>query len=152
MYTGKIDTGPENKGVAHRIVIDLLNSFLGKGHWVFTDNYYSSPELFLDILNHGTYVTGTVRSNRKHFPQFLKDGKMEVVGSYHFATSRHLVAARWRDRRDVFMLSTAHNTSVDEVLKRPKGSREKQPVPCPMCVSDYNAYMGGGGGGGGGLT
>lgn len=47
------------------------------------------------------------------------------VGSYQFATSGDLVAVRWQDRRDVYMLTTAHNTSVDIAMKRPKGSREK---------------------------
>ena len=37
-----------------------------------------------------------------------------------------------------------HNESVVTVLKRPKGSREKQPIPCPTLIADYNNYMGGG--------
>lgn len=41
------------------------------------------------------------------------------------------------------MLSTAHNTSVSSVMKRPKGSREKKPIPCPTCIQDYNLFMGG---------
>ena len=40
------------------------------------------------------------------------------------------------------MLSTAHNTSVEVVMKRSKESRDKQPLPCPSCVSDNNIYMG----------
>ena len=41
------------------------------------------------------------------------------------------------------MLSTAHNQLVGTVLKRPKGGREKIPIPCPTSISDYNAFMGG---------
>ena len=62
VYTGKIDTGPENKEVSHHIVMDLLNSFLDKSLWVFTDNYYSSPKLFLDLLDHASFAWPQVSS------------------------------------------------------------------------------------------
>ena len=39
------------------------------------------------------------------------------------------------------MLSTAHNTSDEVAMKRFKESRDKQPLPCPSCVSDYNCYV-----------
>ena len=42
------------------------------------------------------------------------------VGSYYFATSGDLVAVRWHDRQDIYMLSTAYNTSVEVAMKRPK--------------------------------
>ena len=145
IYTGKVSSSEESsfKGVGHHIVMELLQPYLGKGHWVFTDNFYSSPTLFLDLLKSNTYATGTAKSNRKDFPEALKsDAKMDV-GSYQFATSGQLVAAWWHDRRDVYMLTTAHNTSVDTALKRPKGSHQKQPLPCPTCVKDYNLFMGG---------
>ena len=29
------------------------------------------------------------------------------------------------------------------VMKRPKGGREKVPIPCPTAVYDYNQFMGG---------
>lgn len=105
---------------------------------LFTDNYmyYSSPTLFLDLLKHKTYATGTVMSHRKNFPQCLV---MKEIDSYHFATSGELVASCWHNRRDVYMLSTAH-TSVGVAMKRPKGCWEKQPLPCPTCVMDYNNY------------
>ena len=64
-------------------------------------------------------------------------------GSFRFATAGHLTAVWWRDRRDVYALSTMHNKSVVNVLKRPKGSRKKQPLPCPTIIDDYNQYMGG---------
>ena len=49
----------------------------------------------------------------------------------------------WRDRRDVYVLSSMHNRSVQTVMKRPKGGWEKVPIPCPTAVYDYNQLMGG---------
>lgn len=124
--------------------MELLQPFLGRGqHWVFTDNFYTSPELYMDLLEHKTYATGTVRPHRKHFPLSLKTPTKMDIGSYQFASCQTLLAARWHDRRDVYMLSTAHDQSVSTVMKRPKGSKSKQPIPCPICIQDYNLYMGG---------
>lgn len=70
-------------------------------------------------------------------------------GTFRFATSKlpstlgELVAVWWRDRRDVLAMSTMHNTSVTTVMKRPKGSTDKRPIPCPTIIADYNTYMGG---------
>ena len=49
----------------------------------------------------------------------------------------------WRDRRDVHVLSSMHNRSIQTVMKRPKGGCEKVPIPCQTAVYDYNQFMGG---------
>ena len=67
VYTRKVslDKEVEGKGVGHRVVMELLYSYFGKKHWVFADNFYSSPTLFIDLLKCDTYATGTPR---KGFP------------------------------------------------------------------------------------
>lgn len=65
------------------------------------------------------------------------------VGQYHFARCGQMITVLWHDHRDVCLLSMAHNQSAGIVIKRPKGSREKVPIPCPTCVVDYNSFMGG---------
>ena len=68
-----------------------------------------------------------------------------AMGNYRFATSEifSLTAAWWKDRRDVFVISSLHNQATEVVLKRPKGSKEKVEVPCPSMIVDYNQHMGG---------
>ena len=46
--------GSEVKSLGHRVVMDLMQPFLGKHHKLYVDNYYMSIPLFLDLLNHGT--------------------------------------------------------------------------------------------------
>ena len=53
-----------------------------------------------------------------------------------------IVAVWWGDRRNVLLLSTMHNDSVETVLKCPKGSCEKKAISCPVAIIDYNNYMG----------
>ena len=140
------DNDDTSRGLAHRVVMDLMQPFLGKGHKLFVDNFYTSIPLFSELLKHSTYATGTTVTRRKKFPEGLKLMKNKLpIGSYKFAVSEklQLTACIWRDRRDVFMLSSMHNMSVTTVLKRPKGEKEKRPLPCPQCIADYNQYMGG---------
>ena len=135
-----------SKGLAYRVVNDLIQNFQGKNHLLYVDNFYTSPELLLDLLKKGVYCTGTIRSNRKSFPKnLILCNKSAQIGSYRFATCscHQLTALWWKDRRDVYAISTLHKKSVVTVLKRPKGSKEKQNIPCPQMINDDNQFMGG---------
>ena len=143
IYTGKVETS-EARGSTHQVVVDLLEPYYGKNHIVFTDNFYTSPILFLELKRNGTYATGTIRQNRRNFPRVLLSSNNQLnFGNYRFATSSELVAVLWRDRKDVSVLTTAHNATAGTVMKRPQGSRQKVAVTCPHAIIDYNMYMGG---------
>ena len=136
VYTGAKDD-PIKKGLGYCVVTDLMEQYQGKGHCVFVDNFYTSPELFIDMLSLGTYCAGTIKTSRKDFPVQLIPNVTMAPGSFHFATVKDdLTAVWWCDRRDVYALSTMHNKSVVTVLKRPKGSREKRPLVCPSIIAD----------------
>ena len=45
-------------------------------------------------------------------------------GLYRFATSSNL--NWWKDRKNVFVMSTLHKKAVEEVMKRQKGAKEKK--------------------------
>ena len=83
IYTGKVVSRDKSTSVCHSVVVmHLLESYLGKGHWVFMDNYYSSPKLFAELYTKNTYATGTVRQIRKQFPESLKSNNNKLdVGS-----------------------------------------------------------------------
>ena len=70
VYTGS-ESDSEQKGAAKRVVLDLLHGCHGKNHLLHVDNFYTSSELLLDLLKIGVYCTGTVHTNRKHFPKEL---------------------------------------------------------------------------------
>lgn len=142
IYTGA-EADPVKKGLGYRVVMKLIEQYQGKGHCVFVDNFYTSPQLLLDLLACSTYCVGTVKTNRKDFPVQLIPEETMDPGCFRFATAGQLTAVWWRDRRDVYALSTMHNKSVVNVLNRPKGNREKRPIFCPSIIDDYNQYMGG---------
>ena len=144
-YTGAAND-PERKGVASRVVKDLLQRYEGKNHLLYVDNFYSSTTLFIDLLQKGIYCTGTVRTNRKGFPSALIPPQQihaSRLVQVCIIDRQSTAAVWWKDRKDVFVISTLHKKAVDQVMKRPKGSKEKINIPCPSMIVDYNQNMGG---------
>ena len=88
---------------------------------------------------HHTQACGTVRINRRGFPEPVKQAKLRrgEVSAYR---SSELLALKFKDKRNVTMLSTIYNEEM--VQGRRNAAQQK-----PKCISDYNKYMGGGGGG-----
>ena len=144
VYAGAVNE-PSSKGLAHRVIIDLMEEFQGRGHKVFFDNFYTSAPLLKELLENGTWACGTIRQNRKDFPPALRvsEGSHLKPGEFQFATSGQITLVHWYDRRDVYVMSTMHGTTAELIEKRPKGSKEKRPIPCPTSIVDYNKFMGG---------
>ena len=59
-------------GYPHAVVLALLEGLEGRGHHIFTNNYYSSPALFADLRDLGFGACGTVRVNRRGLPAEMK--------------------------------------------------------------------------------
>ena len=137
VYTGKQgkdSTSTGDKGLGWRVVMDLMQRYQGKNHLLYVDNFYTSPDLVIDLLQRGIYCTGTVHANRKHFPKdLIPPTKSMEMGSYRFAmsTEHNITAVWWKDRCDVYLLSSVHKDAIKTIMKRPKGSKEKRSVPCP---------------------
>ena len=137
IYTGK-ENAPQNQGtlsVSERVVVDLMEPLLEKGYHLYIDNWYSSITLFKYLYEHHTQACGTVRINRRGFPEPVKQAKLRrgEVSAYR---SSELLALKFKDKRDVTMLSTIHNEEM--VQGRRNAAQQK-----PKCISDYNKYMGG---------
>ena len=45
-----------------------MENYLDLGHCVMMDNYYSSLELFIELVKRKTDTVGTVLSNRRRLP------------------------------------------------------------------------------------
>jgi hypothetical protein len=83
--------------------MDLLEDLQDEGRVLYVDNYFTSPILFEDLYERGTYASGTARVNRKHYPdKKLDQDRMEKGDMVFFA----LTAGKWKDKRDVYFLST----------------------------------------------
>ena len=74
---------------------------------VFTDNFYTSPDLADDLHQRGIELMGTSRTNRTGVPAELKDTKSfdrADRGDARYVREEHKVFVQWKDRRVVSML------------------------------------------------
>ncbi|CAJ0950808.1 unnamed protein product, partial [Ranitomeya imitator] len=68
----------------------------------------------------------------------LVSRRLEKGASFSLASDQ-LLAVKWKDRKDVYMLSTLHTDTTVTVRER-GATRDKEK---PVCVTDYNRHMGG---------
>jgi len=59
------------------VVKYLLSDYCGVGHSVYMDNFYNSVDLTEYLLDKNTYVTGTLRGNRKGNPSDVVNKKLK---------------------------------------------------------------------------
>ena len=129
-----------------KTVVGLLQkgNLLVKGHHVYMDNYYCSPELFYELHHKETFVCGTSRSNRKGMPKSVTQAKLRNNGDCVFRRNGPLLCLKWREkkgaRKDDTMLTTIHEAVFVETGQE---NRESNKVKKPESVYYYCGHMGG---------
>ena len=80
-----------------QIVMGLLKKFklLDKGHNLYMDNYYSSPELFEELYYRQTYACGTTHSIRKGMPSMISKMDVKPLQSL-FVQNGPLLCLKWK--------------------------------------------------------
>ena len=144
MHIGKDNSlNVAGRNHSHGVVMSLVEKLQGRGHHVYTDNFYTSPALFAELKEQGFGACGTVRVNRRGLPPELKKN-LSRGDVCSVAIDECMVALKWADKRQVSMLSTVHNDSMLTKTRRTRlvqGGREE--VRKPVMVEEYNRYMGG---------
>lgn len=127
----------------------LLDNFQGKGHVLFTDCYYSSPQLFAFLRSYaGIDCVGLTHPTVDGFPDSIKPtnthiGKGEVVNMMSRIYSASLLAQTWRLKDEgspkfVSLLSTKHSPATKVVAQKNKGYLHK-----PVSYLEFSEYSGG---------
>ncbi|XP_046145941.1 uncharacterized protein LOC123989263 [Osmia bicornis bicornis] len=124
-HTGrKTDINENNTaiGISGNVVMTLLQPDLEKGHTLITDNWYKSPRLFTLLHQHKTNAFGTVRKNRSEMPHMEENLKR---GEICYRSTNILLAMKWRDKKDVWILSSVHAARLIETPKKRLSYRVK---------------------------
>lgn len=148
LYQGKDRENAANvdvsQGVAHRIVLDLMDGLLDSGYELIMDNWYNSPALMKELYERKTYAYGTLRSNRKHVPKDIKKKDPDTFlkkGECQYFTCDPVLTGCWVDRNFITFCSNKHSEfQLQELEKR---ARDGTPKYKPGPIMDYNLYMGG---------
>lgn len=150
-YKGKHSTEDKieikNKGLAYVVVNKLLTfcNYLKKGFHVFTDNFYTSLHLLDYLYSNETFMTGTVRRNRKHLPKEVKEKINVGQKVYCKLDGKPFVALAYRQKKSqkqpVILLSSKPEIKDEDVTKRRRGRITTETKP--SIVKNYCQYMGG---------
>jgi len=102
------------------------------------DSFFSSPQLFDDLVKKQIYSSGTVWQNRKGMPQDLQPKTTKLKRQdIRVRTRVDLMVILWRDKRDVCMLTNIRNALAEGNLCNERGKTIK-----PQIVMDYNHHVG----------
>ncbi|EYC26340.1 hypothetical protein Y032_0010g1099 [Ancylostoma ceylanicum] len=111
--------------VAESVVMKLMDGLLDEGRHLYTNNWYTSLLLAERIIPRRTHLIGTVNGNRKGLPMRVTERKLKKEESVAQQNKSGITVLKWRDKRDILMLSTTHDAAIDENRK-------------PQIVEDYN--------------
>jgi len=110
---------------------------------IYVDNRYQCPQLAAVLLKrYSICSTGTCRNGRVGWNKTLFDlKKSQDKGTRKLAVDRinGVMCAQWVDSKVVNCVSSQVSTRVDAV-KRQNGS-QKDTVPCPVPIVDYQKHM-----------
>ncbi|KAJ8949511.1 hypothetical protein NQ314_008204 [Rhamnusium bicolor] len=106
LYGGK-EAAP-GSSVPTKIVTFLSEKLINAGRTIIMDNYYTSLELASILLDKKTHMIGTLRANRRVNPKEVTTKKLKVGEVYAKENDRGICILKWKDKRDVLLLTTKH--------------------------------------------
>ncbi|CAJ0946553.1 unnamed protein product [Ranitomeya imitator] len=129
---------PPALGVSGKIVWDLVHPLLDKGYHLYVDNFYTSIPLFQSLSARATVACGTVRRNQRGLPLSLIE-QVLPKGESRAQCSGNMLVVKFKDKRDVFFLTTIHGPGTTATTVRGTTAQ----VHKPDCALGYNKHMGG---------
>lgn len=151
IYTGKgtFVVAPDSSlTITEQVVVKLTEGFHHQGHVLYTDNYYTSPNLYTELRHNGIGACGTVRANRKNMPRDILAGQLHLVKGdlpvFRKSSNDDLVTSVMMDTKRVQFLSTVHNDLTTDKSIRAKGTADgHRTIEKPVMGADYNIHMNG---------
>ena len=114
MYMGKETLECANTAFLHlpqpaRVVMELMRPYLGQGHHLYTDRYYTSVQLAQALYMHQTAFTGVSNKNRTELPDDIRQMGRLSGGEVRAYRCSQLLALAWQAEKKkvpVIMLSS----------------------------------------------
>jgi 5-formyltetrahydrofolate cyclo-ligase len=103
--------------------------------------FYSSSELFQQMLLKQIYCCGTVRLNRRGMPEAIKAAKRKKRGQTITMQKGNLVATVWKDKKMVTYSSTNCDPTQQRIVQRRQKDGTRRDVPAPVASELYNKFI-----------
>ena len=136
VYAGKEDSPSLFGTLGERVVGALVSTIKETDVTLAFDRFFTSVNL-MDTLQFG--AVGTCNAARKNLPKAAQ--RLEKGESEFKCNNNKTLLARWRDTKEVILLSNCHNESSSPIRKKNKdGSRRW--VSCPEAIQFYRKIIG----------
>ena len=139
IYSGKSATGERETGLAQKLCLELTKDLLNEGRTLFADNFYTSYDLAKCFLQKNTHVVETLRANKKDIPKEDLNAKLKRGEMIAKEDENGIVVLKWRDTRDVRILSTKHAPILKPVCSTQ--SIQSTPAPQPSMSMQNSAQL-----------
>lgn len=115
------------------VVNELIQPYIGRGHCITADNYFTTFNLITELLRQKTTFIGTIRKNKRELPLAAIQEKRSLFESAFYENDRGLVLTIYQgtSTKNVLVLSSHH----DEVFVDAEESTLKKK---PNTIVDYN--------------
>ena len=138
---------PPKLPASGQVVVDLLKGLEKKGHFIFMDNWYTSPALVHKLSQLGFGARGTVRYTSLGIPESAnpKKAPMKQGDEPQFYTKAGQLCVVWQEgKKRVTVLTNYGDCTIDtKEMHCKKSATGLRQIQKPAVVNDYNKYMGG---------
>ncbi len=150
VYTGKgTVTNERGLGVAGEVVLRLVSEVpKGLNYKCFFDNWFTSPELIVELKKMGILTVATINRNRLRGCTLKSDKELSKAGrgayDVKYEMTSGMAIVKWYDNKAVLLASSF--IGPDPVDRCRRWSKEKKvyvEVDRPHIVKMYNNNMGG---------
>ena len=136
IYTGQQDS-MAGIGHAQTVVMHLLDDLEGCHRTVVAENFFTGIPLANRLLEHDTYLIGTLRSNRAGSGSEVAQKNLRRGEVYGLQNTNGVKLIKWKDKKDVLMISTRPSHSATVVDTGNINSKNER-IMKPQVVLDYN--------------
>lgn len=135
----------KQNGLGYYVIKKLLDmaGLLNKGYHIFCDNFFTSLRLAKYLYSKCTFLTGTMRINRKGLPDAIKP--KYKVGEKKYFKKNEMTLLAFREKqsqtKQVLLLST--DGTVEDERRSKKSGNHVRITNKPKVIRRYNDFMGG---------
>ena len=129
VYSGQRVLGERDVGLAEQVCEQLSTNLLNEGRTLYVDNFYTNYNLAHKFLQKKTHVVGTVRSGRKKLAKEVHVANLKRGEVIAREDQNGITFLKWKDKRDVRMLSTKHTPELcatPEHLEETEGKQKNR--------------------------
>ena len=140
MFSGQRVTGERDVGLTEQVCEQLSTNLLNEGRTLYVDNFYTNYNLAYKFLQKKTHVVGTVRSGRKKLAKKVHVANLKRGEVIAREDQNGITFLKWKDKRDVRMLSTKHTPelcAIPRTFRRGRRKAEEQ-----MEIKQENPHAG----------